>query len=307
MSVIERQLLACDMLAWQTCCFIPLQFCNRKLLYFKVAYCRQKLSIRQCSMSSPSFPLPKNQVHVWLSSITKPIVEKFFQLLSLEEKMKCKELLSLENRDTFIVGRGVMRTAISKYLTNFQPKDWSFATLEGGKPVLRINNPSIPRISFSLSHTKELCALAVCCDGEIGIDIENKNRKVKSYLDIARKYLSDTELSWLLRQPSDLQRESFLSIWTLKESLVKATGEGIAKGSLKSFELDTEALDKRLQSCRKVVVGKYSRSMFHFILLENIDPVFIAVSISYPQVEKVLCLDIEGNCLGTEAIPIGNQ
>ncbi|GJD09769.1 4'-phosphopantetheinyl transferase HetI [Galdieria sulphuraria] len=300
MLVTRREQLAYNILTWQIC-FIPLQFSGKKFLSLNVPWHRQKYCILQYFMSSSSLPPPQNQVHIWLSSVSKHTVENLFKLLSLEEKMKCKEFLSLESRDTFIVGRGVMRTALSKYLTICEPKDLSFTTLEGGKPVLQSSIPSTPRISFSLSHTKGLCAVAISCDREIGIDIENKNRKVKGYLDIAKKYLSDAELNWLLSQPSYQQMESFLRIWTLKESLVKATGEGIAKGSLKSFELDTEALDNVLHSCRKIVVGKYSRSTYNFLLLENIEPVFIAVSISYPHVEKISFLDIEGNCFLTES------
>lgn len=199
-----------------------------------------------------------------------------------------------------------MRTALSKYSTSCKPEDWSFTISESGKPVLQSTHPSFPWISFSLSHTKELCAFAVSCDGEIGIDIENRDRKVKSYREVASKYFSDAELSWLSKQPIQKQMESFLCIWTLKESLVKATGEGIAKGSLKSFELDTQALDKSLQELGSghIVVGKYSKSAFHFLLLESIEPVIVAVSFSCPHVRQVLCLDLEGNCLKTEAVAV---
>jgi len=270
---------------------------KRSLLQF---FCRR--SFAKCVVSPPSVPLPRNQVHIWLSSVSKHKAESLFNILSLEEKRKCEQFLSSENRDTFIVGRGVIRTALSKYLKNCEPGDLTLETLEGGKPVFIGNDASIPKISFSLSHTKELCALAVSCDGEIGIDVENKNRQVKRYLDLAKKYFAESELSWLLRQPSHKQRESFLCIWTLKESFVKATGEGIAKGSLKSFQLDTEALDKRLQSLYKLVVGNYSRPNLQYLLLDTIDTVFIAVSTTCPQVEKVVCLDMEGNCIASETV-----
>ena len=96
---------------------------------------------------------------------------------------------------------------------------------ENGKPFFRDD-----LLHFSLSYTADYCFCAVC-DSRIGLDAESC-RDVKHAL--IEGVLSKAEQS-VLAQCDDLQ-ETFMQLWTLKESFCKFTGEGIARTKLRETE-----------------------------------------------------------------------
>lgn len=78
--------------------------------------------------------------------------------------------------------------------------------------------PSGPH--FNLSHSGQYILLAVD-DGEIGADIEQLQ---SAHLDLAPRIFQPTELAWMREDP--LPR--FYTLWTLKESVMKQRGRGLA-------------------------------------------------------------------------------
>ena len=105
-----------------------------------------------------------------------------------------------------------------------------------GKPHLK----SCPDIHFNLSHSGDyaLCAVST---GEIGCDIQQMSG---SSPDIARRFFTDAETAAIQAAgDEDAQGELFFRIWSLKESVIKATGQGL-RTPLGSFEVlpGTESL-----------------------------------------------------------------
>lgn len=93
-----------------------------------------------------------------------------------------------------------------------------------GKPFL-----SEESLFFSLSHTGETAACAVC-DAPVGIDIEEERPLRESVL---RRCFSEEEQRLILE--SEHPSASFTELWTKKESYLKATGEGLR--SLREIDL----------------------------------------------------------------------
>ncbi len=91
---------------------------------------------------------------------------------------------------------------------------------EGGKPWF----PAFPQVHFNLSHSQDV---AVCAVGEapLGVDVE-KIRPVRPSL--ARRMLTEGERRRLEAVRADERDREMLSLWTLKESLAKALGTGLA-------------------------------------------------------------------------------
>lgn len=87
-----------------------------------------------------------------------------------------------------------------------------------GKPYF----PDFDRIYFNISHSAGMavCALA---GTEIGVDIDHV-RKVRE--GMYSRVLSESERKWIAGQPD--REEAFIRLWTLKESYIKATGEGLS-------------------------------------------------------------------------------
>lgn len=83
-----------------------------------------------------------------------------------------------------------------------------------GKP----HAPGYP--DFNLSHSGEWCVIAVG-HGDLGIDIE----KIKSdNIKLAPAVCTPDEAEWLSKAPA----ERFHTLWTYKESLIKAAGTGMS-------------------------------------------------------------------------------
>lgn len=78
------------------------------------------------------------------------------------------------------------------------------------------------RVDFNLSHSGNLVMAALSTSGRIGIDVERKDGLQAQ--DIATALRSD-ELE-MLRQP--VSQEAVYHLWTKKESLVKAKGQGLS-------------------------------------------------------------------------------
>jgi 4'-phosphopantetheinyl transferase len=81
-----------------------------------------------------------------------------------------------------------------------------------------------PECQFNISHSGEWVACAFH-DVPIGLDIE----QVRSTdLTIAEQFFSPSEVEYLRRQSEPKQLTSFFRLWTLKESYIKAKGEGLS-------------------------------------------------------------------------------
>lgn len=87
-----------------------------------------------------------------------------------------------------------------------------------GKPYLKDCN-----LFYNLSHSGvvAVCALS---DREVGIDIQ---KKVKPSDALIKKVCSENETKYLLSLSETEKSSAFTRLWTLKESYLKFTGEGI--------------------------------------------------------------------------------
>ncbi len=88
---------------------------------------------------------------------------------------------------------------------------------EHGKPAI----VGHPEIHFNMSHCKE-AAICVLSDKPIGVDIESIGRYSES---LARYTMSDKEIVQI--QQSERPDVEFIRLWTLKEAVLKCSGEGI--------------------------------------------------------------------------------
>ncbi len=83
---------------------------------------------------------------------------------------------------------------------------------EYGKPCTHGNS------FFSLSHGGSFVVLATD-DTPVGVDIEQTD---KDYMDICPQVFTENEIRYIKGN-----KERFFELWTLKESLAKAVGEGL--------------------------------------------------------------------------------
>ena len=99
------------------------------------------------------------------------------------------------------------------------PHPLDIAAHEHGKPYLT----AAPDVHFSLSHSGTWVVCAVS-DHPVGVDIQ-QCRSFKP--NIADRFFHPDEVQYLSALPSAERESAFYTLWTLKESYVKADGRGL--------------------------------------------------------------------------------
>ncbi|WP_247563763.1 4'-phosphopantetheinyl transferase superfamily protein [Bradyrhizobium sp. 188] len=147
------------------------------------------------------------------------------------------------DRITYIGAHWLLRNALAA-TGGLPPSQWRFVTGRHGKPQI---DAALGRsdLCFNLSHSKGLVACAVATGVAIGIDVELIS-STRAEFDIASRYFGVDEIALLRSKPPDEQSQTFFRLWTLKEALIKATGEGLHRAlDSFSFSLDPTAVTFR--------------------------------------------------------------
>lgn len=145
------------------------------------------------------------------------------QLLIPEELARVDSRRGANGQHEALITRAFIRCVLSQY-SELQPQDWLFDKGFNGKPF--VTNSPTP-LSFNLSHAKNLIVCAVTKQLDVGIDVEYIKRKSDTY-KLAPRYFSDSEVQALQALPYAQQPIDFYHYWTLKESYIKACGDGLA-------------------------------------------------------------------------------
>ena len=142
-------------------------------------------------------------------------------ILSDDECRRADRFKADRHRDQYIRGRGRLRQILADYMQQ-APGVVVFRYGARDKPYVAAPGPH-----FNLSHTDDFAALAVCAECEVGIDVE-RIRPIER--DIAERYFSAAEVEALGRVDDDDWFDAFYRIWTAKEAVIKALGEGLSLG-----------------------------------------------------------------------------
>lgn len=104
--------------------------------------------------------------------------------------------------------------------------------------------PEADGICFNLSHSG---SYVICAVGEhpVGCDVEQVKKAPER---IAEHFFFEREIQYIQKQDAQKQDEAFFRIWTMKESYMKMTGEGI---SLPLNEFEIILLDQEFQKVRR--------------------------------------------------------
>jgi 4'-phosphopantetheinyl transferase len=176
-----------------------------------------------------ALPLHPDEVHLWFAfpdELRDPaLLAAYAELMSDEERDRHNRFLFARHRHEFLVARALVRATLSAYAPAVAPRQWSFVANEHGRPA--IASPAGTALRFNLSHTEGLMLLGVVRGRDVGVDVEDGERRV-SCLAIADRFFSPAELRDLHRLPAAGQRRRFFHYWTLKESYIKARGKGLA-------------------------------------------------------------------------------
>lgn len=181
---------------------------------------------------------PAVELRVWLlrvDALSEPDLAPLLPVLDEGEKARLVRFVHARNRIEFAAAHALTRLALADVLS-VPPTSLTFVEGPNGKPSAQQDRRPVP-VSFNLSHANGMVGVAVLAqpDVPVGFDLERFDRRIE--LEIADRYFRPEEVSWLMGLAPSERPRGFLRLWTLKEALIKATGEGLSR-ELDSFWFD---------------------------------------------------------------------
>lgn len=179
--------------------------------------------------------IDRNHLHVWWANLRDfdseiPALET---LLSPYERAKAAKFRFLQDRRNYIIRHGLLRVLLGGYVGR-PPSTLDFTFGAQGKPELR-NGFHRGRIHFNLSHSEDLALYGVTRACPVGVDVEYLC-PLSNLERITRDIFSESETESLMALPREHRPKYFFSLWTRKEALIKARGEGLAsEQSIRAF------------------------------------------------------------------------
>ena len=196
-------------------------------------------------------------------------------LLSPAEKARRLRFRYAADQQRFMVGRALTRLAIASQLSCL-PQEIGIVITTSGKPEL---DPNPATLTFSISHSGDLVVLALVAEGTVGVDVERIAPEVAPDL-MMPLVCSLLESNGINSLPSHKQQvERFLSLWTLKEAYLKATGVGLATDPREVvFEFDAQGQPALLEPPEGTRCGQF-RDRWRFIVMPDYGQYVLALAV----------------------------
>ncbi len=145
------------------------------------------------------------------------------RFLPEQERLRAERALSKEVQETRLATATVLYSCLYQ-LEADKDQALKISRPDQKKPFL----PNSPW-KFNLSHTVGLAALIITHNREAGLDLEQVDLQ-RNHLAIATRHFTQAEQNWLGQQsPSELP-QAFTNLWTRKEAVLKAQGQGLLAG-----------------------------------------------------------------------------
>jgi 4'-phosphopantetheinyl transferase len=174
-------------------------------------------------------PLDDRRVHLWhcdVDALQDPaLLQSLAASLDDVERQRCERFRFARDRHRFLVSHGFLRHVLSLYVSR-APSEWRFTTEGNGKPVLS-RAQALHAPLFNLSHSDRSALVGVATRGALlGVDIEYQHpgRRID---ELASRKFAAIEFSRLQQLAGTARADRFHDLWSLKESYIKACGEGL--------------------------------------------------------------------------------
>ncbi|MFC2123324.1 4'-phosphopantetheinyl transferase family protein [Bacteroidota bacterium] len=170
-----------------------------------------------------NFPvLSPGEIHAWRVSttITPATFAQYKNALTETELSQVPFFEFEKSRDSYIVSQGALRMLVSGYL-GIPQNLVRLGRKKKGKPY-SIDDPGL---YFNMSNSGKTAVIAFSLDSEVGIDIE-QIRHLPDLDELITRNFTTSEIKFINAKPEERIRR-FFRFWTLKESYLKAIGEGM--------------------------------------------------------------------------------
>ncbi len=171
-----------------------------------------------------ALPSPADGVHAWWRVLDEAheVDPSMAALLSDAERARAARFGTPLLRARYVTGRATLRLLLGRWL-GIEAAHVPIARGHRGRPFVDAGGAP----DFNVSHTRDAAVIALSTKRVIGVDLERVDRAVDA-ARLARKFLASREREAMGALDSDAARRRFLRLWTCKEAMSKATGDGLA-------------------------------------------------------------------------------
>ncbi|KAA8516731.1 hypothetical protein F0562_016763 [Nyssa sinensis] len=275
----------------------------------KIHCYERNFCVSSCSLVPKPLP-PRMETHFWYilpdEVKSSSLLNQYLDLLSPCEKENVFRMQGDQLKKRAILARALVRTTIARYQINSQvsPRSLKFRKNIHGKPEVEWQLDEDwrpPPLHFNISHTSSLIACGVTVDSLIGIDVEEKQRTIKNnILSFAQRYFSRHEVELLTSIPdTEVQRQEFIKLWTLKEAYVKALGRGFSGAPFKTFTIRYGA----------AISGNFNSEASEIVVESSDDPTNLTSNWEFTLLElagshyAAICTEKDNACEGKGNVP----
>lgn len=206
---------------------------------------------------------PAKGVDVLFINMDNHLPSRYLGFLTQEEIARAERISKSVLSRYAIISRGFMRKVLGDRLGK-SPSDVDIDLLKNGKPVLGATMNS--GLSFNISHSNNKLVMAVSENNPVGIDIEMVDPST-NYNQASSVVFAQDEKVFIETSKDPII--DFYKIWTIKESILKATGDGFAYPS-RNFSV-ISSNKSAIMRCISGAVTSNRRCEIHpFSLFEDI-------------------------------------
>jgi len=240
----------------------------------------------------PSNTRPLRGAYIYIARVDTAndlLLDGCLEILGKDEHERARSFRFVSDKNTYITAHVLLRSVLSLHFP-IPPKNWIFRTSSLGKPE-QINLPD--KVHFNISHTRGMvcCALSLY---QVGIDIESISSMGK--LESLNSVFSSQEVRDIYFQPEPDKHLRATIYWTLRESLLKSTGEGIS-GLTKNFSFSIDDSHGRIyfrdQQSRSML-SKWQFSTFlvdnHYVVSGSVDSSADIIQTIHPYFDETIQL-----------------
>lgn len=156
---------------------------------------------------------------------SKHLLNKYIEFLNAEEKESYYGYVNQDAAFTYLCSRVLLKSIVSSYI-DIPPNDLVFSKGLYGKPMICRSLGDGRQIYFNLTHTRDMVAVAISRSNNLGVDAELIEDSM-DFMEICFDNFAADECQLFDQLPNGKQKELFYKLWTLKESYLKARGEGL--------------------------------------------------------------------------------
>ncbi|HWY12932.1 MAG TPA: 4'-phosphopantetheinyl transferase superfamily protein [Bacteroidia bacterium] len=170
-----------------------------------------------------NFPtIEKNELYIWTVSLEQgeEFIEKCKSILNEVERSRIDWFSFPQVQNNYVISQGVLRAILAGYL-NIEPNQIQLSKHAKGKPFVT-NDTSL---FFNLSNSGKKAVFSFSRNTEVGIDLE-MIRTLPDLEELIQKNFTQKETEYIRKIEAEKLKRFFL-FWTIKESYLKAIGEGM--------------------------------------------------------------------------------